>query len=125
MTKKERTIKAFEKLAWRYRNPLGLIFFTSSHCPLCVIHDMMRGCRGCPLASKRGHGECFDFTSCRNARKKNRELTHIDSHDKPCKEFIKRAEFFEKYLPVIKKWPASRFTKKGWKYSGDEISREE
>jgi hypothetical protein len=40
------------------------------------------------------------------------------------KTFQKRADFFKKYLPVIKKIPAYRFTSARWKYF-DELDRKD
>ena len=107
MTKKERTIKAIETLIEFYDKNDGRM----SECPLCDIHlgFFPWGCEGCPSADWYGEGGCYEFESFNHGSTIGTE----------------RKAFWEKYLPIIKKWPTSRFTRKGWTYSGDEISRKD
>jgi hypothetical protein len=113
---KELTIRAHRRIAWRYRNPKGLSFFDMNSCPLCEIHYKYGECRGCPLAHVDGGQGCSNFTSYRHA-----DLEY--SLDKYGPAFEARAQFHEKVIEIIKKWPEERFTKEGWIYSGEEIPR--
>ena len=110
MTKKERTIKAIETLIEFYDKNDGRM----SRCPLCKIHCRTPRwskweCVGCPSADRQGSEGCRDFESFKI---------------NPTVGATRKA-FWIKYLPIIKKWPTSRFTRKGWTYSGDEISRKD
>ncbi|KKM61140.1 hypothetical protein LCGC14_1534710 [marine sediment metagenome] len=114
MTKKERTIKACRELAAKYREPEGKgLFFRRDSCPLCLIHDpnYSAGCVGCPLADKGGDTGCIDFRTYKRA---NRCRTSYS--------YNARAAFFDKIIPILEGIPASRFTKRGWKYF-DELDR--
>lgn len=144
MNKKDKTIRAFLDLAVKYLTPGNKVFFKEENCYLCDVHLTKRDiwhngkqiwnqdgtratrhdCKGCPLASETGTCECIGFETYTSARSAYREHRHIIDGS-PCNEFKRRAEFFKKYLPIIKKWPTERFTKKGWIYSGNEISRED
>jgi hypothetical protein len=143
MDKQYRTIRAFMNMAVKYLTPQGKIFFKEDHCALCDVHLIKReiwqdgvlakkedgtpvyyfNCKGCPLASAKGTCGCIEFKTYRRAQDVYRNKKHIINNE-PCAEFIARSKFFVKYLFIISIWPASRFTKKGWKYSGNEISRE-
>ena len=69
MIKKEETIRAFEKLSFKYRHPWGREFFDVATCALCKIHEgILNKCKGCPLADKDGNIGCGDFVSFEEAR---------------------------------------------------------
>ena len=136
MIKKEETIRAFEELSFKYRHPWEEEFFNEDSCPLCKIHINKdnkdeKGCRGCPLADTDGHGGCALTESYKEARISLITI-NISEYNKrfPSKmvylnvpdSFIARALFFEKYLEVIKKINAERFTIKGWTFF-EEIER--
>jgi hypothetical protein len=146
MSKKTRTIKAFSEIILKYMNPCGDIFFKEEYCPLCIVHikrekielspgiyakkkngdfQLHSDCRGCPLASRGGSTGCISFRTYAPAQKKYYQMRHITLNNAPCQEFKNRANFFIKYFHTISVWPESRFTKKGWEYSGNEISRED
>ena len=126
MTIKEETIRAFEELSFKYRHPWKEEFFDEDSCPLCKIHsDIVYECKGCPLADKDGNIGCEDFVSFEEARMSlnsinkglfNTRFPSKKSHPNVPDSFIARAQFFEKYLEVIKTIDAERFTNKGWKY---------
>jgi len=130
--KKQRTIRACRELARKYRDPQGEYFFTYDDCLLCKIHffrnfiDSKNNCLGCPLANKDGKKGCIEFKSFNKAYKKFNEISSLSTFFyedlKTPKEFIKRAEFFEKIIPILERIPAERFTKKGWRYF-DELNR--
>ena len=132
MTKKEETVRAFEELSFKYRHPLEEEFYNEDSCPLCKIHNKDgEGCIGCPLADKDGNMGCGDFASFKSARMSvtsinkgvlNTIFPSKKSHPNISDSFIARAQFFEKYLEVIKTIDAERFTNKGWKYF-EEIDR--
>ena len=104
--KKWRTIKACWELAAKYREPEGKEFFFTRSCPLCSIHN---NCLGCSMAD---HGlGCVRFKSYIYAQAAEGQ-----------KGFNARAAFFDKIIPILEGIPASRFTKKGWKYF-DEMDR--
>lgn len=127
MTKKERTIKACRELAAKYRKPEGEHFFRIDSCPLCPIHNIgdyaNGGCRGCPLSlnynavgyesDKCGAAGCNEFSSHLKAENYYFECR---MPIKPNPAFEARAAFFDKIIPIFEKIPASRFTKRGWKY---------
>jgi len=121
MTKKEKTIKACKVLIERYKHPSGHKFFNSSSCPLCTIHyicgDFM-GCSGCPLSDKDGNQGCNYFETYKKAHTYYLRFLHCSTNDvkEAPKVFIDRAKFFEKIIPILKKIPEKRFTKKGWVY---------
>ena len=125
MTNKEKTIKAFKELIERYMRPIGQSFGHWDTCPLCEIFHVRRrklsrsrkstikDCQGCPLADKNGEMGCINFES----------YPHVDADSKFTPFSIKqlealerRAKFFEKYLPIIEKMPARKFTISGWSY---------
>ena len=126
MINKRITIRAFEELSYKYRHPWGREFFNEDSCPLCKIHIKdEEGCRGCPLAYRNGIGGCGLFKSYGKARRNLIEINKSGYNRRfPLKEqypnvpdsFIARAQFFEKYVKIIKKIDAERFTNKGWKY---------
>ncbi len=115
MTKKERTIKACRELAAKYREPEGKVFFDFGKCSLCVISGRSArdngDCLGCPMASsgKTTEWGCVDFTSYE-------EAVCADRYNEKNSAFEARAAFFDKIIPILEGLPASRFTKRGWKY---------
>ncbi len=113
--KKWRTWRACRELAAKYREPEGEIFFTLGSCPLCKLHTRtaLDSCRGCPLARKCGDEGCYEFNSNDIAQEYHEE--HEEKLE-PNPAFEARAAFFDKIIPILEKIPASRFTKKGWKY---------
>ena len=135
-TYKERTIKAFERIIRKYRDPLGRRFFAYPDCPLCSIHAYGDidgyepvSCRGCPLADIDGRVGCTSFISYIYAYTAIKEslsgMRYVSNVSASIKEaFDARAKFFEKYLSVIKNIPAERFTREGWKYF-DELDRDD
>ena len=125
MTNKDRTIVACEELAKKYRKPQGKQFFLSDDCSLCKINRGagLMECKGCPLADRGAEVGCTKFTSYRKAIKFLSKGTKFRSIDltyggdrKTSVTFTRRAEFFEKIIPILKKIPAKRFTKVGWTY---------
>lgn len=133
--KKERTLRGCRELAENYRNPVGKTFFNIHACPLCKIHYKMfmpnkmlksSPCRGCPLANKYGNSGCIKFKSGELARDTlmraspsiylNDLPIEIETANKIKEAFEARAKFFDKIIPILKKIPASRFTRKGWRY---------
>ena len=124
MSYKRRAIKAFKKLAYKYRHPQGENFFNSKTCPLCHVYPGVNSCRGCPLADIEGNSGCMDFRTFVEAKRaidgiisNTGHESYIYPKDKPTiPEFIARAEFFEKYLPIIKKLPSKIFTPSRWRY---------
>ena len=126
MTKKEETIRAFEELSFKYRHPWGREFFDLDSCSLCKIHSGSGDeCKGCPLADKDGNMGCGNFASFGEARMSlnlinkglfNTRFPSKKNHPNVPDSFIAKAQFFEKYLEVIKTIDAERFTNKGWKY---------
>lgn len=123
--KKWRTWKACRKLAAKYREPEGKVFFNYSECPLCQITvDAFCGdCRGCPLAYKNGTKGCGKFRTYRRAYARAYERYSFNLAFTPdVVTFNARAAFFDKIIPILEKIPAKRFTKKGWRYF-DELDR--
>ena len=123
MSKKKRTIVAFKELAYKYKHPVDKIFFRTTYCPLCTIHQEDK-CYGCPLATKEGGRGCREFRTFKaadNAMGYKFIVAEWFYHEVK-KEFDARAVFFEKYLSVIEKIPAERFTKNGWKFF-EELDR--
>lgn len=116
-TKKERTIEACRELAEKYRKPQGKIFFTSAQCPLCDIFLKNHSCIGCPLAGSNGYIGCESFDTYINAANSGYKESDFGKclNRKPNKQFLARAAFFDKIIPILEKAPASQFTKKGWK----------
>ena len=113
MTKKERTIKACRELAAKYRAPEGKTFFALEVCPLCTVHaDTVNECHGCPLALMDGDEGCYQFNSNERAFDYYEETDIIA----PNPAFNARAAFFDKIIPILEGIPASRFTKRGWRY---------
>lgn len=115
MTKKERTIKACRQLAAKYREPEGKVFFILESCPLCKLHTLgaCDNCQGCPLAKENGNEGCYEFDSNDIAQ------GYYEEHDEklePNPAFEARAAFFDRIIPILEGIPASRFTKKDWKY---------
>ena len=130
MNKKQRTIKACKELARKDRNPRGETFFNADSCPLCPIHHGGSNCQGCPLARKGGLIGCYRFKTyieAKEAKVKFPDLsvTRVKSHQvKNIKStFNARATFFDKIIPILERIPASRFTKKGWRYF-EELGRD-
>lgn len=124
MTNKNRTIQACKDLAEKYRKPQGKRFFNCADCALCRVH--LRGsekgaCNGCPLGDDKDMFGCNYFESNKKARQVSEKyapgkpLVYPNSKKVSIK-FIRRAEFFEKIIPILEKIPGSRFTNKGWKY---------
>lgn len=120
MTKKERTIKACRELAAKYRDPEERGFFMHITCTLCRIFKVRwlfwrwrysPNCKGCPLARETGGMGCGSFKTYRAA-----------SLSRSRDAFEARAAFFDKIIPILEGIPASRFTKRGWKYF-DELDR--
>lgn len=129
MTNKERTIQACRDLAHKYRNPEGREFFNIKSCALCRVHFSHRvyfdsDCRGCPLAKEDGAAGCSEFKSNDTAQRARFNADDDATDPKVRKAFEKRAQFFDRIIPILEKWPEERFTAEGWKYSGEEIPRE-
>lgn len=119
-TNKELTIQAFKDLIVKYRNPEGQIFGRYDSCPLCTIHNHAGyggDCTGCPLADKYGQQGCNDFESYPDNLDTNDTVVYIIT-DSPNNIALcnKRAEFFEKYLPVIMECSEEQFTAGDWEY---------
>ena len=111
----ELTIEACKYLVSKYRNAESKMgFFTSYTCPLCDIYPRPKDCIGCPLASEHGRCGCVEFASYKRASARPFSKENFEA----------RAQFFEKIIPILEKLPPERFTKKGWKYTGDIIPRE-
>ena len=128
MTKKEKTIKACKEMIFRYRNPLNYDFFKEKYCPLCKVHLTKINaiyCKGCPLADILGQTGCIYFRSFHHARNAHSSFSILytsDAIDRWKEAALRRAEFFEKIIPILEKIPEKRFTKNGWRYF-DEIKR--
>jgi len=128
LSRKRLTIKACKKLSNKYRNPHGKYFFTRDVCPLCKIHfDKYYGCYGCPLADENGDIGCTEFKSFADAEEwldlKSNNTYFFDPTWEIPEEFIRRAEFFDKIIPILEKIPKERFTPQGWTYF-KELSHE-
>lgn len=134
MTKKHRTIKAIEKLIKKYKHPQGQSFFSITSCPLCNIHgeNAITTCRGCPLANYIGDEGCDDFNTFIKASaiylttvgpKYTKEKYEPFPLTLPTpQEFLERAKFFEKLLPLLEEVPSKYFTKTGWAYFDNLIN---
>ena len=135
MTKKEQTIKAWKELIEKHKKPVGRRFFHTISCPLCTIRQHIFGCNGCPLSNRDGLIGCTDFASYKNLKNLSKterceDGTMCFDSDYFCRQineklneaFNKIVESLEKYLPVLEKIPAERFTKEGWTYF-EELDR--
>jgi hypothetical protein len=108
---KAATVQAILEIIHRYRHPKEYVhlFFNSMFCPLCAIHKNYNICRGCPLANVAGSVGCINFISFKLA------VYHHTKDD--CNYYFnKRAEFFEKILPIVERRPFQYFTNMGWRY---------
>jgi len=119
MTKKEKTIEACKQLAKKYRNPEGYQFFTPESCELCKLTTTTGNCIGCPMSTRQGRYGCIEFESFNDADVSSYErmgLGNVYEEEEPTPEFIARAEFFDKIIPILEKIPARRFTPSGFTY---------
>jgi len=117
---KKLTIVAIEELINFYGNESTTPdqIFDMNRCPLCKIHferNSRPTCLGCPLANTYGYPGCLEFNSFKKLRK-NRFNFLFKSN------LQKRKEFFERILPIVKKYPDYRFTRIGWSFF-NEIKR--
>jgi len=142
MTKKEKTLRAIDKIIELYEsyNPEHS-YFNPSTCPMCLIHDQTHfrgkiqretGCRGCPLANRKGFPGCADYETFREAEDiycksldtilASSGIDITQAEDIYCKSldprenFKKRACFYKKMKKIVEKWPKEIFTIKGWKF---------
>lgn len=126
MTKKERSIVACHLQAEKYRNPQkGDIFFNIDHCFLCKIHyyDDVKEykCKGCPLGKKISFGCSMFMTYIEVANLMPDRIYDFEYFfpENPSEEllhaFEQRAKFYDWLAVELEKYPASQFTKKGWK----------
>jgi len=112
--KQERAIKACKKLVAKYRGAESKTgFFSRYTCPLCKVYTDPNKCYGCPLANQNGGSGCGDFATYKGAEEERFSK----------KNFEARAQFFERIIPILEGLPEERFTKEGWKYTGDVIPR--
>lgn len=125
MTNKQRTIEACKQLADKYRKPKSEKFFGSNSCSLCNIFYTTNDtdCISCPLATMGGRMGCIDFYTYRRASSVGTSRFNLI-----CKpflypdnaviipEFLARAAFFDKIIPILQEIPARRFTRSGWTY---------
>ena len=135
-TYKQRTIEACEILQYKYSHPQRRTFFQIGFCSLCRIYNIrlyninsMPPCKGCFQSDKSGEYGCESYVTYMAAFKVLKMTTHgLTSYmypkDEPTyQEFINRANYFKKIIPILEKIPARRFTPIGWKYF-KEISKE-
>ena len=135
MTNKDKTLQAKDELIIKYTErkmpKAHLGFFSTFNCPLCIIHSH-DNCRGCPLANIFGHPGCTSFESYNKImvrvdrmRKNNHSKNYgiILQDPELIESMLKRIEFWKKVTPILEEMPASRFTRKGWKYTGNIIPR--
>ncbi len=126
-TKKQKTIEACKELIYKYKHPHGHAFFNQTVCPLCIIHHnvLTASCSGCPLAVKYIFYGCLLFKSSQDAKETYLDiLSRNELHGKAefpleeqvPKEFVARAKFFEKIIPILETLPKSKFTISGWTY---------
>ena len=128
MTNKQKSIVACHLQTEKYRNAkLGEKFFSMEVCFLCKIHIPKPGgllgkkcCKGCPLAQKEAGVGCLDFVTFNNAREefgclKGAEIFPSDPSIKLLNALEQRAKFYDWLAVELEKYPASQFTKKGWK----------
>ena len=135
MTYKRKAIDACWRLVMKYENPVGEKFFVSNSCPLCQIYYLNNKCimkkrklwcQGCPLAREADDefpvvAGCTKFASYINAKEVmfsnyGINICVSDSNNYPLEEFIDRANFFRKIIPILEKISPRRFTPSGWKY---------
>jgi hypothetical protein len=116
-------LAAFRKTAWKYRHPWlweivhfkKPIYGREDSCPICLAtvsswEFNASGCKPCPMAKENGYRVgCLRFASYPR---------YVD-HSK----FKLRALALDRMVAIMSKWPASRFTVEGWKYSGNELPR--
>lgn len=133
MNKKQLSIAACAKQAHKYRNPkIGDGFFDVETCYMCKIHHSKDkwSCKGCPLTIREsGSYECKKFktfnlalSTIQNANNINSSSSSSDSKirtytviAKILGAFEARAKFYDWLAIKLKEYPASQFTKKGWK----------
>ena len=122
---KREIISACYDLIQRYESPKGKMLFFNRTCSLCHVvsgNILTMMCRGCPLANKSGVVGCIGFATYKAASNSYRNvlsnvgLSKCYPNNKPTKEFIARANFFRKIIPILEKIPAKRFTPSGWEY---------
>lgn len=126
MTKKERSIVACHLQAEKYRNPKeGDIFFNVDYCYLCKIHyydDIKKyKCKGCPLGKELSFG-CSGFATYIAVTDLMPERIYDVEYffpKNPSTQLLdaleQRAKFYDWLAVELEKYPASQFTKKGWK----------
>jgi len=108
--KKEKTIEAYERLISVYQEPPPGYTFYTGLCPLCKIHIRSR-CLGCPNRSE--HVARCDVSNSPTLEKvASLNLSYIDIPEIR----LARAKAIKQIIEIIKDLPASRFTKRGWKY---------
>jgi hypothetical protein len=112
--KKKLTIVAIEQLIEFYGDDsiTPNKIFNIDNCPLCKLHfkrNLNPTCLGCPLANMYGYSGCFEFNSFEKLKRNRFNFLFHDS-------VIERKKFFEKILPIVKKYPDYRFTRIGWSF---------
>lgn len=116
-TYKERTIDACKELIDKYENPDRKDFFLSCCCPLCQIYYYKKHtCKGCFMSNFGGSMGCINFRSFKEASENLKIIEDYYYTDESMKYLKKRAKFFRKIIPILKKIPAEQFTPSGWKY---------
>lgn len=118
MTNKQKTIAACWRIVELYRNPAkGRVYFSQETCPLCSIeYTSSINCNYCVLSD--GSYICASFRTYKEAHKFRFQiyLLSLNITDELRKAFNDRADCYEFYIiPRLKRLPASRFTKKGFK----------
>lgn len=120
MTNKQKFISAFKDTILKYENPQawaekhcrsGMVLYGSTDsCPICALigNPLWGSCVPCPMANRERGGGCIDFKS------------YPGDHES---RFPARIKALRKMIKVMEKWPESRFTVKGWKFSGKELPR--
>lgn len=125
LSKKQRTIKAFEKIIKNIKNPErknGPLYEVGYYkdCPLCRIHHNYIGpsilCKGCPLASLFESIGCHKRSSYIKLRKAAIRYVKHNNINRMKEEYLEALPEVEKMLKYIKRLSPKRFTKKGWKY---------
>ena len=120
-SKGARTLKAVQRLIRRYKEAkpkelaqVGIPQF----CPLCKIHRTVAvgrcvTCKGCPVAGSAGGPGCTFFAAS-SYRVVVSAMNY--SNGKVFKAAKERSVAYERLYEIIQKWPAPRFTKRGWEY---------
>lgn len=138
MTKKQKIIEAAKATLRKYRNPKGNVFNKFNSCAMCeaIGKKAWTNCIPCPLAHKDGDIGCSEFKSSvlKGSAIVVDEYGKITNNTggefskymktKIRKQLKARANFYEDIIPILESMPEKRFTRSGWKFTDDRISRE-